>query len=80
MDVNEFIMDALGWREHGGRRMNAQRDKIDRVRPDLGPMAGEISPNIMFFKNSQKGVRTDPDGCSWTHMGAGWIRMGAVDS
>ena len=64
MDVNEFIMGALGWREHGGRKNKPRGDKIDRVLPDLGPMTGEISPNIMFFKNDQKEVCTAPDGRS----------------
>ena len=74
MDVNEFIMDELGCREHGRSKMNAQRDKIGRVRPDLGPMAGEISPNIMFFKNSQKGVRMDSHGCEMDSYGCGGLR------
>ena len=41
MNVNEFIVTALGCREHGGCEMNVQRDEIDRLRPGLGPMIGE---------------------------------------
>ena len=38
--------------------------------PDLGPMAGEISPNIMFCKTEAKRVQTAPDWCSGVRMGA----------
>ena len=30
--------------------------------PDLGPMAGEISPNIMFCKTKTKWAQTAPEG------------------
>ena len=45
-------------------------DKTGRTGPDLGPMAGEISPNIMFAKVQKQGTRTAPDGYTWVRMGA----------
>ena len=35
---------------------------------DLGPMAGEISPNIMFCKKKLKQVGMAPDGCKCVRM------------
>ena len=63
-------MGALGSRGTVGHKNNACRDKNGRAGPDLGPMAGEISPNIMFCKKRAKGVRTAPHGCTWVRMGA----------
>ena len=54
----------------GGHKNNAYRDNNGRAGPDSGPMAGEISPNIMFCKKKAKGARTAPDGCTWVRMGA----------
>ena len=34
----------------GGHKTSVCRDKNGRAGPDLGPMAGEISPNITFCK------------------------------
>ena len=46
--------------------------------PDLGSMAGEISPNIMFCKRKAKWVQTAPDGCAGVRMGAiGFILTGS---
>ena len=33
-------------------------------------MAGEISPDIMFSKKTQKNVKNNPDGCAWVCMRA----------
>ena len=38
--------------------------------PDLGTMAGENSPNIMFCKTKAKWVQMAPDGCKWVCIGA----------
>ena len=67
-------MGVLWCREHGGgtKTMHAE-DKTGRAGPDLGPMAGEISPNIMFCKSTKakaRDTRTAPDGCTWVRMGA----------
>ena len=40
-----------------------------RAGPDLGPMAGEISPNIMFCQTKAKWAQTAPDGCAGVRMG-----------
>ena len=48
MDENELVWvhwDAGGT---GGHKNNVCGHKNDRAGPDLGPMAREISPNIMF--------------------------------
>ena len=34
------------------------------------PMAGEISPNMMFGKNGHTGAPVGADGCAWVCMGA----------
>ena len=36
---------------------------------DLGPMAGEISPDMMFFGVCQKCSKLCADGCRSVHMG-----------
>ena len=52
-----------------GRHKNkASKHKNGCKGHDLGPMAGEISPNIMFCKKS-KNVRLTLDGCAWVHIG-----------
>ena len=38
--------------------------------PDLGSMAGEISPNIMFCQTKAKWAKKAPDGCEGVRMGA----------
>ena len=38
--------------------------------PDLGSMAGEISPNIMFCQTKAKWAQTASDGCAGVYMGA----------
>ena len=42
---------------------------------DLGPMAGEISPDIMFGEWRQKLARMGADGCRSVRMGAGGCMM-----
>ena len=47
--------------------------------PDLGPMDGEISPNIMFCKTNTKWTETAPDGCAGVRMGTiGCMNKGAT--
>jgi len=54
-----------------GRHTNkASRHKNGCAGHDLGPMAGEISPNIMFCKKTGKNARMTLDGCAWVCMGA----------
>ena len=49
--------------------------------PDLGPMAGEISPNIMFCQTKTKWVQTAPDGCAGVRMGEiGYICTGEQEN
>ena len=64
----------MGCRKHGGGHKNNVCTNKNDTGPDLGPMIGEISPNIMFGKKTHtkkvKGVWTAPDGCTWVRMGA----------
>ena len=53
----------------GGHKNKASRDKNGCSGRDLGPMAWEISPNIMFCKKTKKNVRMTPYGCKWVRMG-----------
>ena len=46
-----------------------KRDKNGRAGHILGPMAGEISPNIMFCEDSQKLMRMGVGGHKWVCMG-----------
>ena len=55
-----------------GRHKNkASRHKNGDTGHDLGPMAGEISPNIMFCIKTKKSVRLTLDGCVWVRIG--WL-------
>lgn len=59
--------DGFGWVPWGvgrmrGHRNNACRDKNGHAGPDLGRMAGEISPNIMFLMICRIWVFTDAGG------------------
>ena len=38
---------------------------------DLGPVVGEISPNIMFCIKTKKNARLTLDGCAW--VSTGWL-------
>ena len=52
----------------GGQKNKASRDKNDYLGHDLGSMAGEISPNMMFCDFKQKMVRVGAGGCKWVRM------------
>ena len=45
-------------------------DIYGRAGQDLGPMAGEISPDIMFWAVWRKVSRIGTDGCRLVRMGA----------
>ena len=47
-----------------------EETKNGRVDPDLRPMVGEISPNIMFCDGRQKISQMGFYGCKWVFMGA----------
>ena len=64
------IMDVLGSRGYAGTQKTNVLRKNDHVLPDLGPMAGKISPNIMFCKKKSNRVWTAPDECTCVRMGA----------
>ena len=51
----------------GGHRSKVNKDKNGCAGHGLGPMAGEISPNIMFGEKNQKKYT---DGSGWVHMGS----------
>ena len=50
MGADGLVWVCWGAGSTGVHKNNAWGDKNGRAGPDLGPMAGEISPNIMFFK------------------------------
>ena len=61
----------------GGTRGTQTRQTDTKMivhRNDLGPMAGEISPNIMFCDDSQKVVLMGADRYKWVRMGAAGCR------
>ena len=64
---------ALGCGGHGEHKTNQTGGNYGPAGPDLGPMTGEISPNIFFFcKTKEKGLQTAPDGL----MGFAWVQWG----
>ena len=63
-------MGALWCRGHGGTQKQDKQRQNGRAGPDLGPMVGEISPDIMFCKKQKKSVRMARDGCVWVPMAA----------
>ena len=66
MDADELVWVHGDEGGTGGAQNNVCGDKNGRAGPDLGPMAREISPNIMFYKKqSKKGA----DDSGWVHMG-----------
>ena len=77
--------DGCEWVRWGAGSMqrhknNAWIDKNDRTDPDLGPMAGEISPDIMFLQKEQKNMhgtlRIGVHGLGWVRVDT-WIRREA---
>ena len=52
----------------GGHKNKTNRDENGRSDPDCDPMAGEISPDIMFRKTKAKVIRTTPHGGKWICM------------
>ena len=69
MGADGLVWVSWGAGIMGEHKNNVCRDKNGRAGPDLGPMAGEISPNIMFGTKKAKGARTAPDGYTWVRMG-----------
>ena len=66
----------------GGMRDTKTRQKggiYGLIDQDLGPMVGEISPDIMFWEGSQKVARMGADGYRSVRMGADG-RMGKEGS
>ena len=68
MGADELVWVRWGAGSMGGHKNNAWRDKNGRAGPDLDPMAGEISPNIMFYKTKVKWAQTAPYGSKWVRM------------
>ena len=67
MGADERVWVHWGAGDTGGHKNKVSRDKNACTGHDLGPMAGEISPDIMFFKKSKK---TCTDGSGWVYMGS----------
>ena len=65
----------------GGRKNKARRDKNGYLGHDLGSMAGEISPDMMFCDFKQKMVRVGAGGCKWVRMEEnGWKFTGRQEN
>ena len=67
--------DGFGWVPWGAGSMGGHRNNAcgyinGRAGPDLGPMAGEISPDMMFCAFCQKWSKMSAYGCKWVCMGA----------
>ena len=74
MGADERVWVHWGAGDTGGHKNKVSRDKNACTGHDLGPMAGEISPDIMFFKKSKKNMH------GWLGMGVhgfAWLRWGA---
>ena len=54
----------------GNTKTRQRRGNYGLTDPDLGPMAGEISPNTMFCQTKTNCTETDPDGCAGVRRGA----------
>ena len=54
----------------GGQKNKTNRDKNGYLGHNLGAMAGEISPDMMFCDFKQKMVRMGAGGCKWVRMEA----------
>ena len=67
MGAGGLVWVRYGARSMGVHKNNACRDENGRAGPGLGPMAREISPNIMFCKKKNK---RGADGSGWVHMGS----------
>ena len=72
-DVNgcEWVcMRAMGPRVHGRTEKQGKQRQNGYLGHDLGSMAGEISPDMMFCDFKQKMVRVGAGGCKWVRMEA----------
>ena len=69
-------VDGCGWVRWGaggtGDTKTARQTRViyGRACQDLCTMAGEISPDIMFWEVRPKVSRMGVDGCKWVRMGA----------
>ena len=74
MDVYDVVWVRWGAGHMGGHKNNACRAKKGRAKHIFGPMAGEISPNIMLCDGKQKVEQMGAGGYKWVHMGGAWCR------
>ena len=62
----------------GVQKNKASRDKNGYLGHDLGSMAGEISPDMMFCDFEQKMVRVGAGGCKWVRMEANGCKVTGI--
>ena len=62
------FIDAAGCRGKSAQQNKETRGHLGSQRAWLGPMAGEISPHIMFWKKKVKRGTAAPDGYTWDRM------------
>ena len=63
MGVNGCVWVRWDPWDTGGHKNKVNRDKNDQLGHDLEPMAGEISPDMMFCDFNQKVVWMGDGGC-----------------
>ena len=77
-------VDRCGWVWWGaGARAGTKTTQAGDIQglegPELGPMAGEISPDMMFWAGSKKLTNMGADGHSSVRMGSvGLVGMGGT--
>ena len=71
MGADGFVWVRWGVGSTGGHKSNACGYINGRADPDLGPMTGEISPDMMFCVFCQKWSK-------WVCMGVKWVCMDAM--
>ena len=69
MGMYECVWVRWGVGGKGNTKTRHRGGNYGLTGPDLGPMAGEISPNIMFGKKT-KNTQMTLDGYMWVRMGA----------
>ena len=68
MGVYGCVWVRWGVGDTGDTKTNKGGADFGLAVPDLGPMAGEISPDIMFWAVWRKVLRMGADGCKSVRM------------
>ena len=72
-------MGVLGYRVHERTHKHCKKSKNDHANPNLDPMTGKISPDIVFWESWQKWTQMCADVCRCVQKGtAGYMMMVSV--